>query len=1526
MNKIWLNAVLLLVFAFLIVPENNSIFGQCNNSVGTINGMSSFIGQSSRRTLNYTDTIFLCWNDRFSINHNDDYSIVSDPVPASPAGIGYGWYKGKPTKTGDTKPEIYTDPIWRFTGDPNMMISVDNLNGDITFENYFYSGNSSFNQVVSPPGNPTLVYYAPITVDYRSGFRGYHENNGPCVKAAPNQSFPVVYLNPIEISDIQYNVDGDPLKISFLVKGGSPEFYKLRFNKRAFYDVIEITDQYNFSHKVVISGNGISHGDRVTVSLPTNSVYQVIASDKNSCSSISEIKLTNFINPTFRLDTISVQEGYTDCVLFTGKNMEGIELVQGKIEYDPSIIEFDTIIDISGTSMSFMNSSGIIVISYTPTSGLTNNDTFKVLFWVCFKAIGKAGDCSNLFMSKFEAVGDNLETYPELENGMYCITKNGIYVNYSICGGEDIHKNDGSLNFRIFNGKSPYTYEVREQVANVLVASGIAQDSSQLINVLGLFPGSDYIITVIDANNITFTSDKIRIVNQAPLRFDSVKVTDPSCYGRNDGMIKIQVKDGGFYPHNIKWSNNSFFDVDSLPYLYNGTYGVTIVDKATGCQTDTFVNLFVPKIEIDISKLEDASCVGVGDGKIRAVVSGGTIDPSSGYTFKWQSGSGSSEIKDPYQSVYNSAQSGMVHLKVTDKNFCVVIDSVEVGYKYTMSITDSEVTDPRCHGTNTGIIDLTGELAGHLNSQYNVSFPYPPSFPYDKIGTNNFIFNNLEDGRYIIDLIETTTGCKIRDTFNLVDPPAIVTSVSATKVGCDNTQLGTAIITITGGTKPVTLTGIGSPQIIPLGGLSYSYKNLGVGSYKVYVEDANTCLDSVLFDITRFEGLINIDSLNFEPLGCNADATTDINVYASSAYGQIIYRWTDTLGINLGNTNVLSNVGAGSYIIELKDSQCTIRDTIIVPPAKPFLYNSIFSPSECGVGETGGFKGSACINLIGDDTGFSYQWSNGDNTKCATNLQAGKYYVTISNGVCSIKDSIVVQGGPPIDIDILALSGISCNDGHTQDGSIALSASGGNNPLNIYTYKINNGTAKVGKIVSFDNLNGGDNIITVSYNTVNGNVCTLTDTINISVPAKITLDNIATKVIKPSCYGECDASAILKAKGGNDLNYFYKWQETGFNGAIATGLCDGKYHIAITDANLCTVTDSIIIAQPDELVVKIDTIKTKDVNCSGSNTGQIFISFTGGNNDGPYTFAWSPNVSQSTSASNLPKGLYSVTVTDHKGCSDYTSYEVKEQVPISFNTLQDHEIKCYGGQTCIEVDNVAGGSGKSYTFSVNGGAIFPIDSCIRVFANELPYLVTVFDSEGCRSQRELLIAQPEQIIVDLGDKLVVDLGDIETISVNTNAVIDSISWNINNALNKYSYLNSIKSEIELEPSANSIIYATVIDVNGCKETGELQVIVNSLRNVYIPNIFSPDGDGRNDEFKIKVGKGVTKVAYIQIFDRWGEKIYNEENMGPSGGYAGMWNGTYSGTKLNPGVYVYIIKVLFNDNREIIYRGSITLIK
>jgi gliding motility-associated-like protein len=115
------------------------------------------------------------------------------------------------------------------------------------------------------------------------------------------------------------------------------------------------------------------------------------------------------------------------------------------------------------------------------------------------------------------------------------------------------------------------------------------------------------------------------------------------------------------------------------------------------------------------------------------------------------------------------------------------------------------------------------------------------------------------------------------------------------------------------------------------------------------------------------------------------------------------------------------------------------------------------------------------------------------------------------------------------------------------------------------------------------------------------------------------------------------------------------------------------------------------------------------------------------------------------------------------------------------------------------------------------------------------------------------------------------------------------------------------------------------DSNGCKNTGQIQVIVvcpNS--NVFVPNTFSPNGDGMNDVLYVR-GKGLDRVKSLRIFNRWGELVF-EQNDFPVNNSMYGWNGTYKGQKPHPDVYVYQIEV-FCENSEIIrFEGNVALIQ
>ncbi|OQY96085.1 MAG: hypothetical protein B6D37_02965 [Sphingobacteriales bacterium UTBCD1] len=126
------------------------------------------------------------------------------------------------------------------------------------------------------------------------------------------------------------------------------------------------------------------------------------------------------------------------------------------------------------------------------------------------------------------------------------------------------------------------------------------------------------------------------------------------------------------------------------------------------------------------------------------------------------------------------------------------------------------------------------------------------------------------------------------------------------------------------------------------------------------------------------------------------------------------------------------------------------------------------------------------------------------------------------------------------------------------------------------------------------------------------------------------------------------------------------------------------------------------------------------------------------------------------------------------------------------------------------------------------------------------------------------------------------------------------------------------------PKFNTDYMVTFTDQNGCVNTGLIHIIVICKNaNLFMPNTFSPNGDGSNDVFYPR-GKGLDRVKSLRIFDRWGEIVFEQNNFPVNDAMYG-WDGTYKGKKAQPGVYVYQVEV-YCDNGEIIkLNGNVALI-
>jgi gliding motility-associated-like protein len=132
-----------------------------------------------------------------------------------------------------------------------------------------------------------------------------------------------------------------------------------------------------------------------------------------------------------------------------------------------------------------------------------------------------------------------------------------------------------------------------------------------------------------------------------------------------------------------------------------------------------------------------------------------------------------------------------------------------------------------------------------------------------------------------------------------------------------------------------------------------------------------------------------------------------------------------------------------------------------------------------------------------------------------------------------------------------------------------------------------------------------------------------------------------------------------------------------------------------------------------------------------------------------------------------------------------------------------------------------------------------------------------------------------------------------------------------------------------QPTANPLhttdYTVQVQDRHGCKNSGNVTVkVVCGDQNFFIPNTFSPNGDGVNDVFYLR-GSGLFRINSLMIFNRWGEIVFEKKNLSindPLGG----WDGTYKGKKAKPDVYIYQIEIVCGNGEIIKYAGNVALVQ
>jgi hypothetical protein len=559
-----------------------------------------------------------------------------------------------------------------------------------------------------------------------------------------------------------------------------------------------------------------------------------------------------------------------------------------------------------------------------------------------------------------------------------------------------------------------------------------------------------------------------------------------------------------------------------------------------------------------------------------------------------------------------------------------------------------------CNGSNNGSATINMIPSG------SYTYTWSPN-----VGNTQTV-TGLSPGTYTV-TGTNSGGCFTTQTITITQPPVLTATQSHVDLLCNGANTGSATVNPSGGVPGYTY------SWLPSGGNAATATSLQAGNYTCTITDANGCTNTQTFAITT-PSAINL-ATSSTPSVCgtpNGSAT----VVASGGTAGYSYSWSPSGGVAATESGLLG----GAYVITVTDANgCVSTATVnVVGASTPTAVITASTNILCN----GGNNGAATVTPSGGSSPYTYAWSpSGGTGATESNLTAGTYTVTITDSDgCSASDTVTLTE-PPLLTSSITATNILCNGAGT--GSATMNPVGGN-PGYTYTWAPSGGNGPV--------ANG---LLAQSYTctATDANGCLTSSIVTLTQPPALTT---TFSQVDELCHGGNNGSATVTPAGGVP-GYSYSWAPSGGNAATAPSLFAGFYTCTITDANGCTLSQTFNITEP--LTVVASSGPVTNVDCFGQSTGSVAVTQSGG--VGPYTYAWSPNVSATNAAANIPAGAYVITVTDANGCPSTITMTVTEPPLVTLQASAMPAMICSGQQSLLGA--LPGGGVQPYNVIWNPG-------------------------------------------------------------------------------------------------------------------------------------------------------------------------------------------------------------------------------
>lgn len=292
-------------------------------------------------------------------------------------------------------------------------------------------------------------------------------------------------------------------------------------------------------------------------------------------------------------------------------------------------------------------------------------------------------------------------------------------------------------------------------------------------------------------------------------------------------------------------------------------------------------------------------------------------------------------------------------------------------------------------------------------------------------------------------------------------------------------------------------------------------------------------------------------------------------------------------------------------------------------------------------------------------------------------------------------------------------------------------------------------------------------------------------------------------------------------------------------------------------------------------------------------------------------------------------GTYALTITDTiTGCFASDTVTIDRVEPVSEVDYTLIPVSCVGDDGVIQVDNAQGDS-PPFEYSLDG-TNFQEEPFFE-FLGPGDYTLYVRDSLGCLTEFPFFLEEPDPVAIDLfasgfgaDETISVILGqevELEAITPVPEINIDALVWDPAE-LAPSGCLNCLTANLQ---ALENLVVTVSLTSGPCMVSDSIEIKIVEREGIKQPNIFSPNGDNNNDKFTLYFGPEVVRIVFLQIYTRWGERVFNGQNLPPNDPELG-WDGSFRGKPLNPAVFAWVAKVEKLDGSTEIFYGDVLLVR